>query len=281
MVYSAKVYNVMIASPSDVHEERDIVRDAIYSWNDIHSSDKKIVLLPKCWENSTYPETGDRPQEIINKQILSQTDVLIGIFRTRFGSPTGEHKGGTIEEITRHSNSDKPTMVYFAGKTNENINNLDTEQIDSIKKFRKDFPGLYHDYDSPEDLGKKISDHLSLMVNQNKYFQNVGNGIENTIEEKSSQYNKYHTEILGKAAKHGGSIVKTESVQEISLSIKNTNPPLTLYSSKDKKDLREKANWFGALRDLKKWELIVDRYNKGFLYELTDKGYKVSDELSL
>ena len=33
MSYEALVYNVMIASPSDVNEERRTIREAIFEWN--------------------------------------------------------------------------------------------------------------------------------------------------------------------------------------------------------------------------------------------------------
>lgn len=37
MAYQATILNVMIESPSDVAEERQLVRDAIHKWNAIHS----------------------------------------------------------------------------------------------------------------------------------------------------------------------------------------------------------------------------------------------------
>lgn len=68
MSYTATVYNVMIASPSDVSEERVICREVIHEWNVVHSEKDGIVLMPLGWDTHSSPAMGDRPQEIINKQ---------------------------------------------------------------------------------------------------------------------------------------------------------------------------------------------------------------------
>ena len=41
MPYQADVYNVMLASPSDVNEERQTAREIILDWNNIHSFNEK------------------------------------------------------------------------------------------------------------------------------------------------------------------------------------------------------------------------------------------------
>jgi len=51
------------------------------------------------WETHSYPATGERPQGIINRQIVDSGHLLIGIFGNRVGTPTGEAQSGTIEEI--------------------------------------------------------------------------------------------------------------------------------------------------------------------------------------
>jgi hypothetical protein len=96
MSYSANVYNVMIASPGDVAKEKQLAREVVLKWNDLHSKQTKIVLLTISWETHSSPELGDRPQAIINKQVLKDADLLIGIFWTRIGTPTGKAESGTL-----------------------------------------------------------------------------------------------------------------------------------------------------------------------------------------
>ena len=71
MSFKATVYNVMIASPSDVATERQIIPSVIHDWNCIHAQQYQIVLLPMSWETHASPMMGDRGQAIINEQVLA------------------------------------------------------------------------------------------------------------------------------------------------------------------------------------------------------------------
>ncbi|WP_353622123.1 hypothetical protein [Halocella sp. SP3-1] len=59
------------------------------------------------WETSAFPESGKRPQALLNKQIVNDSDAAIAIFWTRFGTPTEEYDSGTEEEIEKMLKSDK------------------------------------------------------------------------------------------------------------------------------------------------------------------------------
>src|SRR6185295_10136580 len=114
MPFDAKVFSVMIASPSDVESERQIIRDVLSEWNAIHAEVRRTVLLPLGWETHSSPTMGERPQAIINKQVLKNADLLVGVFWTRLGTATGEYPSGTVEEIEEHIASEKPAMLYFS-----------------------------------------------------------------------------------------------------------------------------------------------------------------------
>lgn len=89
MSYQATVFKVMIASPGDVAAERNVIREVITEWNNVNADARRTVLLPVGWETHSVPEMGDRPQAIINKQILGGCDLLVGVFWTRLGTETG------------------------------------------------------------------------------------------------------------------------------------------------------------------------------------------------
>jgi hypothetical protein len=76
MPYQATVHNVFIASPSDVRPEREIARQVIYEWNAAHAESEKAVLQPIGWETHSYPEMGERPQEIINRLVI-KSEILV------------------------------------------------------------------------------------------------------------------------------------------------------------------------------------------------------------
>ncbi|MDQ8036392.1 MAG: hypothetical protein REI12_03155 [Pedobacter sp.] len=169
MSFPAKVYRILIGSPSDVAEERSAIPMALTEWNVKNSFEKKTVFLPTKWETNTAPIMGGRPQEIINKQIVIGSDILIAIFGIRLGSPTGEAKSGTVEEIQTFMQMGKPVMVYFSNKPiPPDQFQKNAKQFSELCDFKEECKknGLIEHYDSIDDLKKKIIDHLSLMVGQ-------------------------------------------------------------------------------------------------------------------
>lgn len=169
MSFPAKVYRILIGSPSDVAEERRAIPVALNEWNVKHSFEKKTVFLPTKWETDTVPILGGRPQELINKQIVIGSDILIAIFGMRLGSPTGEAKSGTVEEIQTFIQMGKPVMVYFSNKpVPPDEYKKNAQQFEELCTFKDECMknGLIEHYTSIDDLRHKIIDHLSLMVGQ-------------------------------------------------------------------------------------------------------------------
>jgi hypothetical protein len=59
MSFTAATYRVLIASPSDLTEEREAATMAINDWNE-HAAAEGIVLLPVKWETHARPEYGNQ-----------------------------------------------------------------------------------------------------------------------------------------------------------------------------------------------------------------------------
>lgn len=94
MPFAATVLRVLIASPSDLRSERDLVERAIHRWNAVQSAYAGVVLLPVRWEINATAEMGAPAQHIINRQIVDDSDVLIDVFWTRLGTPTATTRAG-------------------------------------------------------------------------------------------------------------------------------------------------------------------------------------------
>lgn len=167
MAYDSRVYRVLIASPSDVEEERSAAVGVIQEWNDLHSHAKKITLLPLRWETHTSPHYGSRPQEVINRMIVDECDLVVGIFWTRLGSPTGIADSGTLEEIDRAGKTHKPIMLYFS-KIGRDPDEINLEQMQKLQEFKKrTYPrGLVEHYKSHIDFRDKFSRQLELQVRE-------------------------------------------------------------------------------------------------------------------
>lgn len=175
MPYDSRVYRVLIASPSDVESEREIAVRVIQEWNYLYSYSRRVVLLPLRWETHTAPEYGTRPQEVINRAIVDQCDLLVGIFWTRIGTPTGLADGGTLEEIERVGSANKPIMLYFSNMPAV-PDDLDMAQVEKLREFKKKtYPqALVESYKSQIEFRDKLSRQLEIKVRELQKGDEVG-----------------------------------------------------------------------------------------------------------
>ncbi|KAA0562310.1 DUF4062 domain-containing protein [Bacillus sp. CH30_1T] len=278
MSYNAKVFNVMIASPGDVASERSIVRDVIYEWNAIHSYSRNIVLLPVGWETHSSPEMGTSPQEIINYQVANKCDLLIGVFWTRLGTPTNKYSSGTVEEIEKHLEFEKPAMLYFSSQPVA-IDTVDLDQIAKLKQFKESCQsrGLYEEYDSHSDFKQKFYHHLQLKLNEHPLFQDANTFESEVLESKTSIPTLSDTaRVLLKETSldEHGNILFIRHMGGTDLQTNGKN----LISSQDR---REVAKWEEALEELATEELITERGHKGEIFEITNLGYQIADMIQL
>lgn len=183
MPRTAVVLNVLIASPSDVSEERDIVTDAVYAWNAAHFRPTGIMLQPIRWETHSFPASGDRPQAIINRQITDEGDFLIGIFGYRLGTPTGEAQSGTIEEIERFRKAGKHVALYFS--TADVPREADRDQLKALEDYQRERQkdSLYATFKTSEELRRLVSQHLPLIVNNVRKGLRSSHALEGLEEE--------------------------------------------------------------------------------------------------
>lgn len=275
MSYKAIVIKVMIASPSDVQEEREIIRDIISEWNAVNSESKKIVLMPVGWESHSYPIMGHRPQEIINYQLLDKCDLLVATFWTRFGSPTGIQLSGTVEEIEKHMSLGKPAMIYFSN-TEIKPGSIDEIQNKAVRDFKQKCKdkGLIENYDSKEEFRDKFHRQLAQIVNDHFHEENDEIIVQaKVISESSISLSIEAKELLSEAVKdQGGTILRVEYMGGMDIETNGRN----FVSDKS---ARTRALWDGALRELENNGLIEAKSFKRELFDVTRKGYELADKL--
>jgi hypothetical protein len=134
MSFKSESYRVLIASPSDLPEERQAATEAINDWNAEHAVAESVVLLPVKWETHTTPQSGVRPQEAINRQLVRDCDILVGMFWTRIGT-SGVAESGTVEEIDQFVGAGKPALLYFSSRPID-PNKIDLKQQKKLKAFK-------------------------------------------------------------------------------------------------------------------------------------------------
>lgn len=276
MTFIATALKVMIASPSDVTAERHMAREVIDEWNAIHATERRTVLLPVGWDTNATPAAGDRPQAIINKQILRDTDLLVAIFWTRLGTPTGAAASGTIEEIEEHIGAGRPAMLYFSAAP-VLLDSVNNDQYKALQEFKKSISqrALVQNYDSVADFRNKLVRQLAQTIIE--YFPRsqtdatvMANGHA-SAPEPIPVLSPEASELLKLATDDAsGSVLVTESMSGLSVNTHGRN----LVS--DRHNPRVEAQWRAAVQELIAANLIEDRGHKGEVFRVTAEGYRIS-----
>lgn len=167
MPIEVKLYRILIASPGDVSKERAIVREEIARWNAINSETMKIVLLPTGWETDATPDLKERGQAIINRQLVDNCDLLIGVFWTRIGTPTPEAESGTVEEIERAAAEGRRCIVYFSDQP-VSLSTVDQEQYEKLKQYKEELNlrGLTCSYKETSEFKEKVFGHITKAIQE-------------------------------------------------------------------------------------------------------------------
>jgi len=82
MPTSRQIYNIFLASPNDVAEERAALEDIVHGINRIYGPQLRWQIELHKWED--IPPGFGRPQEIINKTV-DDCELFIGLLWKRWG----------------------------------------------------------------------------------------------------------------------------------------------------------------------------------------------------
>ena len=277
MPYNARVLKVMIASPGDVANERQIAHDVIAEWNDIHSEDRGLVLKPIGWETHSAPTIGDRPQAIINKQVLANCDLLVAVFWTRIGSPTGVAVSGTVEEIQEHVSAGKPAMIYFSS-TPVRLDSVDEEQYAKLNEFKQEMKktGLVESYDSLGEFRDKFSRQLTQTIIRAYPIATTTTSTTTTPPPPlpvTPPMSDEANELLAAAASDPtGRLIR----------IRHLGGLLVQASGRrfaKEGDARSEARWEGVIKELEDLGFIEDRGFKREVFAVTHEGFRIADLL--
>jgi|GEM_PF-2854083 len=202
MKEQAKSLTILISCASDVVKEIDSVEKAVKRFNDLFSDFLNATIKTCRWLTDAYPTTlCDRPQGGVNDQLVHTSDMCIAIFRARFGEPRGgkdkngdEYQSGTEEEIALMEEQRKQVFIYFLSEECIGLKDLDREQYEKVKAFKKEcgrkyIYAIYNEnddiYKSESDLEYRFFNHLCqyfikdqefIKVNENDemYFNLIG-----------------------------------------------------------------------------------------------------------
>lgn len=182
-------YDLLISCPGDVSKYVDVVRECIESFNITIGRLNSAEIVGQHWSTSSFSQSGDRPQEILNKQFVRDCDAAVAIFWTRFGTPTDKYGSGTEEEIEEMRLAGKQVFTYFVTESVD-LNKVDLEQYKKVQDFKAKYEGeekygTYFTVGNVEELRKLFSNHLTM------YFLPIimGEKEVTTIPAKKSKLN--------------------------------------------------------------------------------------------
>lgn len=162
---TARLIRVMVASPSEASEERRAIPEIITRWNAVHGDSFGVQLQPVMWETDATPGLEGRPQDMINNSLVCKSDLLIAVFRSRIGSPTGKEISGTVEEVKEFRKASKPILLYFY-EGNVSLRSVDAQQLTLLTHFKQEMlqAGLVADYVEISQIRERLPDDLTRVV---------------------------------------------------------------------------------------------------------------------
>jgi hypothetical protein len=273
MPFSAIVLRVMIASPGDVQKERAVVREVVSEWNSTNGAHRNVMLLATGWETDVAPEMGDAPQSIIDRRILKDADLVVGMFWTRLGTPTASYASGAVEEIEEHLKAGKPAMLYFSSAPAP-LDSVDPAQYQALKAFKDSCKtrGLFQTYADVDDFRRKLANDLQLTMNSDP-FASIGGTTQSatTSNVTRAPLSPDALVLLSAASADGSGVILFERFgggAEISSNDKVLNEDSTP---------RTLARWEGAIEELEKGGLLRATSAAREVFELTRDGFAAAD----
>lgn len=169
MAYPTLALHLLISAPGDVPaEDLAVVRKTISQWNLNLGRVVGLTVLPVSWTEHAVAEFGERPQAILNHQIVEEADIAVALFHDRLGTPTGEAESGTAEEIKVLVEAGKSVAVLVNSAPRRPLNGaaLDERQrlnayLDELRKS-----ALVFEHAQAGDLFAHLNNFLSRATAQ-------------------------------------------------------------------------------------------------------------------
>jgi hypothetical protein len=171
--------DVFISSPSDLAEERSIIRRVIEKLNRSSLRDT-YFLVPLLYEDEVPPEIGKEAQLIVDRYMqVKNSYIMVSLFWTRMGTPftiieTNEkYESGTQYEILKgyenFQEKGQPHILLYK-KEKENPR-ADPTQKEKVEKFFNNFignspklNGLFAKYTDSIEFEEKIESDLTKLI---------------------------------------------------------------------------------------------------------------------
>lgn len=157
------VYDLLLSCPGDVLDLKPTIEECVKSFNSSIGEINNVRIELKHWSTHSFPQSGDKPQSILNKQFVNDCDMCIALLGVRFGTPTDNYDSGTEEEIENMLAQNKQVFLYFVDRQ-VNPSTIDIEQYHKVITFKEKYTnkGVYSIVKDAEALRKEFQNALTL-----------------------------------------------------------------------------------------------------------------------
>lgn len=158
MAFQCTALNVLFTAPGDTQDLIDAGFVAVGKWNENHAQDTGFVLIPRHYSRGAVSlfASGSDGQSIINDSLVADADIVISVFRERFGTPTPRAPSGTAEEIKVTLDSGRRLHIYFSEESRPPT--VDLDQLRAVRDFKDGLTdGLWQVFDSPATFAELIN----------------------------------------------------------------------------------------------------------------------------
>jgi hypothetical protein len=114
MKSNQSLVKLALCGPGDVAKEIAIAQEVVTEWNLHHGESRGFWIKHQHWLTDSHPDLRERAQAVINRQMVDDSDIIVAVFWSRFGTSTGAAASGTEEEIRRGIKLSRRVMVYFS-----------------------------------------------------------------------------------------------------------------------------------------------------------------------
>ncbi|WP_129656341.1 hypothetical protein [Rothia halotolerans] len=169
MAYPTLALHLLISAPGDVPlEDMAVIRKTISQWNLNLGRVVGLTVLPVSWTEHAVAEFGDRPQAILNDQIVEEADFAVALFYDRLGTPTGEADSGTAEEIKVLVEAGKSVAVLVNASARPPLGGSALEERKRLTEYLTDLrkTALVFEYANEGDLISHLNNFLSRATAQ-------------------------------------------------------------------------------------------------------------------
>lgn len=183
MAYPTLALHLLISAPGDVPvEDLAVIRKTISQWNLTFGRVVGLTVLPVSWTEHAVAEFGERPQAILNEQIVDEADLAVALFYDSLGTPTGEAESGTAEEIKVLVEAGKSVAVLVNSGPRAPLNGAALEKRQRLTEYLDELrsKALVFDYTQAGDLVGHLNNFLSRATGR---FQQAAEGSKDEAQE--------------------------------------------------------------------------------------------------